>query len=165
MNLMNSEQGWVLELAKQMGLSDEQIAIVRSGDWSAAMKVAGVDPADMPQGFGFDAPAPPRRPTREARGRDPQQRLMRRLRATEQALSLQLDRVERLAEILGACTCFGLDEGCPDCAGEGAPGAFESDDPAQLRDWLAGVCAALGLPLGTPGTEPMRERDEHGTVA
>ena len=54
--------------------------------------------------------------------------LQRRLAQLEAALRIFRERNHRLAEALGACArCWGADDACRRCGGDGAPGAFMPD--------------------------------------
>ena len=69
----------------------------------------------------FDSPEIPRQQSRSIN------RLMEEVRTLRKMNHLLSRQAEILADALGACHCFGVDESCPDCHGDGVPGTFIPD--------------------------------------
>lgn len=62
-------------------------------------------------------------------------------------LKAAMSAVAYVGEAIGACTqCWGTDQNCAICAGQGKPGAYEPDEPA-LRSLVEAPLARLGLQL------------------
>jgi hypothetical protein len=49
-----------------------------------------------------------------------------------------------VAQVLGACSCWGQNPACPRCQGRGAPGAFSSADPGTLLAWVEPALRRIG---------------------
>ncbi|QPH53337.1 hypothetical protein [Pontivivens ytuae] len=99
-----------------------------------ADRLGGDDPtlrqlllASLGESAGAPAEPDPRAAEEEVRT------LRRSLRQSERLNRALMAKLEMLACALGACpSCWGADDGCPDCGGEGLPGRMEPD--AQCFD-------------------------------
>jgi hypothetical protein len=77
------------------------------------------DTAQMPIGEIFDPPDPDLA-----------------VAALARELADVMETLDEVAGILGACaSCFGLDQDCPHCQGNGSPGHRESTEPALQEYW------------------------------
>lgn len=66
---------------------------------------------------------------------------VRRLQAEHERMQARLDA---LAEALGACYCWGEDEGCRGCSGKGVPGALPAD-PERFDEFVLPLLIRIGL--------------------
>lgn len=134
------------QMASQAGLSPEHVEAIATGQTQRLVEMMSRDNptmgallSSMMAARGDGAEARPR----ARRGR----RLVERLRELEEELDAAEELVSFLAGVLGACPCFGLDRRCPDCGGQGAPGAYDSSDVTQLLAWTRPSLERLGLSI------------------
>jgi hypothetical protein len=65
----------------------------------------------------------------------------------ESALKAANTSLRYLSQIFGACRCWGKNESCARCQGDGAPGFRASSDPASFLAWVRPGLRALGFDI------------------
>lgn len=126
-------------LGQQAGLSGEQLAAVRRGDVTTVL-------SELQQRT---------RPADE-RLEDVVDRTLRRLELAESRLARSSAVLLSLAGLLGACErCWGTNEACPTCAGDGTPGFRRPDE--RLAAWIHPALARLSP---DSRAEPMSGEDD-----
>jgi hypothetical protein len=71
----------------------------------------------------------------------------------EQALRNANTTLRYLAQLFGACRCWGQNPQCPRCDGDGKPGTRPSTDPQRFLRWVTPGLRALGYEI-VPAARP-----------
>ena len=156
---MNRQQLFQL-FAQRMNLSPDESAALQSGDYERAFagRVQG-DPMlmsmlSMMQKTRADdesEPAPARRTSRIADDD---------IEDLQDALQAARTMLRYLAQVMGACRCWGKNRRCSRCEGNGAPGFRTSTDPQTFISWVVPTLQALGFQI-TPAVQSAMSQSDH----
>ena len=149
---MTSEQGrkeMMRLLAASAGLGPEEADGLAERGPRAMLEAIAARSADpraqaMVRAFGELETAPLEEPSGRTEPTSDDNRIHRELQVLRRRIALverhfhgALEFIAGVASVLGACAvCFGLDERCAHCRGRGSPGAYATEDPQLLHDWL-----------------------------
>ncbi len=130
-------------LAQRLGLSVDEIAAVARGDLQPLLAGrAGSDPL-LAALLAQMAETRERHPEQESPPAAPMPSLgADELREAVRAAHASLRYV---AQVLGACRCWGMNPSCADCEGRGAPGFRVPADESLFLAWIRPGLSRLGL--------------------
>jgi hypothetical protein len=155
---MNRQQ--LLQLfAQRMNLSPDESTALQNGDYERAlagrlqgdpMLVSMLGMMQKTRTVDESEPAP----------RRSQRSLDEDVEDLQDALQAARTMLRYLAQIMGACRCWGKNRHCPRCQGNGAPGFRASTDPQTFVSWAVPALHALGFQI-TPAVQTAPSQSDH----
>ena len=135
--------------AQRMNLHPEEAAALQNGDFEQAFKSRAQDDPLLMSMVSM------MRKNREEEAAEPEPRRQSRMPDEEiedmrEAMRAARTVLRYLAQVMGACNCWGKNRRCPRCVGKGSPGFRGSTEPETFLAWVRPGLEALGYQIKAP---------------